>query len=1213
MPAQIHTPEPLPTAKDHPMSIPFDLSNTTTRVLTCAGVVAAGTVGAAILPAGVAVAFGSAAAGIAGNLLATDIDQEVRSRLNASDVLRNHDLERICGEAIKLVILKATQSSQPLLKKHKAKINQFAEKVPAEWSNIINSPSWKLELEQADIVAIPSFLLSLDEHDSVVRHMKALTPPLWKKTLGAIRDKIQANISDEVLELLGDSLHGEYPVAVRELLKRDDLGFRALELMFMKTMLDRLAAFSKENAGDNQKEILDAISKFSDAAEHTKREWAKKHKRWLEQLDEAARERHKEVIYRIDSGFESVGDALQLVILALARIEQNIQKFREFQEQSAKAQLSADELTQEKIQELAIHITDEFALDRMESAARETFKQARHEFDRGNYALAAKLYEKTSHQASKSRAKNLEVNALLNVILSEINQATLVERSKIFPIARWNGLLESARLHDERRTDRFITEARVAILSGDLDAAYDRVIQARNEREKDNYYIVEIARLTVEVLCRKLKLNPQQSVIELLLNEEKVIRMELAAMSAASLVLVYSPIIESFVATGLDVTELIKVINSAITATDENKSESDSFNESIALVIISQAAQRLYGSKWGIEVARIAVAYASKYGNDIEQAKIGDLLARGIAESDCTKKELQELLELRLKWCSGLSQDLTKLADLSDERFDLYLYHRAMAIRDRYRISMFAIDQVDASEWFALSIEVDAVTELIDQSLDRLTWPASRLAVNLVHIKAECLTYLGEYGKAAETFDIALRRSKEAGIAPETQLHLATESVYFYCSAGNVAKAKEARAAAETISINMGSTFQQGRGLDALIETTEETRRWLSSSDAENIRRVGRMSGVREAMRPTIRHLFELWDDIPTDYNCHAAVYDYWGRGSFLRLCVAIQARPTDCFTLDATSVDEIRLAAEMLCPMFEVVMVKWKGQLLGAKKGISVGYVRTDMKQDWLYGSGLIHCKDSFVGHTNDLPDDVIDFLRRDARKLVESCRLFVVPAQLIGCAQKFVGASDATFALKLLQGSFLGVGEEANSAPESESRNLVRLNRMYLPYYRDIVLSDLSEILDEVGGQSRHFHTKIREMMSSGDFEQARYDGMKQDAIGRKIEDAIMELREILTSVDKDASKKLNSISMEQMAIPRGPGISGTNVTHMLSSILPAGSELKSWIPFSRIAGAGGCFSWGSVPIRNAIPAPINTINFSWLSPPTIGAGAAGTPIGN
>jgi hypothetical protein len=136
---------------------------------------------------------------------------------------------------------------------------------------------------------------------------------------------------------------------------------------------------------------------------------------------------------------------------------------------------------------------------------------------------------------------------------------------------------------------------------------------------------------------------------------------------------------------------------------------------------------------------------------------------------------------------------------------------------------------------------------------------------------------------------------------------------------------------------------------------------------------------------------------------------------------------------------------------------------------------------------------------------------------------------------------------------------------------------------------------------------------MMSSGDFEQARYDAMKQDAIGRKIEDAIMELREILTSVDKDASKKLNSISMEQMAIPRGPGISGTNVTHMLSSILPAGSELKSWIPFSRIAGAGGCFSWGSVPIRNAIPAPINTINFSWLSPPTIGAGAAGTPIGN
>lgn len=867
--------------------------------------------------------------------------------------------------------------------------------------------------------------------------------------------------------------------------------------------------------------------------------------------------------------------------------------------------------TASHIRDLANHITGEFASDRMESVARETFKQARQEFDKGNYALAAALFEKTADQASKSKAKDLEVNALLQVILSEINQATLVERSDVFPIDRWNGLLELARLHDERRTDRFITEARVAILSGDLDAAFERVLQARNEKEKHNYYIVEIARLSVEILSRKLKLNPQQSVIDSLVNEEKLIRMDLAAMSATSVVLIYSPIIEAFVATGIDITESIKLMRSSIAATDANKSERDPLTEAVALIRIAQAAKRLHGSKWRLEVARTAVEYTSKFGNAIEQAKIGDLLASVITESDCTKEDLQELLELRHKWCSGLSEDFTTLADLSDESFNLFLYHRAMAIRDRYRIAVLDVDQVDASEWFDLSNEVDAVTELIDQKEDSLTWPASRLAVNLVHIKAECLTYLGEYGKAADSFSIALKRGEEVAIDPETQLHLAVESVYFYCSAGNVTRARNSKVAAETICSNMGKVFEQGGGLDALIETTEETRRWLSSGDAETIRRTGRESGIREAMRPTIRHLFELWDDIPPNYNCHAAVYDYWGRGSFLRLCVAIQGKPTDCFTLDASSVDDIRLAAEMLCPMFEVVMVKWKGKLLGPQKGVSGGYVRNDMKQDWLYGSGLVHCKNSFVGYTNDLPDDVITFLRGDARKLVESGRLFVVPAQLIGCAQRFVGASDATFALQLLQGSFLGVGEDVDGVSKNVERSMVRLHRMKLPYYRDVNLSDLSDILDDVGGQARYFHSRIREMISAGDFEKAQFDAMKEDAIARRVDDAIMELREIYRSVDKSVSSKLDALSIDQMVAPRGFGVSGTNVTHMLSSILPVGSDLKAWIPFSRIAGAGGCFSWGSAPIRNAIPAPINTINFSWLAPPTIGAGASGGSI--
>ncbi len=115
------------------MYIPFDLSNTTTRVLTSTGCIVGGAVAAALCPSGVAVGLAAAAARVGGNLLASDLENTVKDRLRAGDVLRNHDLQRLTGLAIKLVIENAVeQSTATELQEQKRAVLSFAKRVPKE-------------------------------------------------------------------------------------------------------------------------------------------------------------------------------------------------------------------------------------------------------------------------------------------------------------------------------------------------------------------------------------------------------------------------------------------------------------------------------------------------------------------------------------------------------------------------------------------------------------------------------------------------------------------------------------------------------------------------------------------------------------------------------------------------------------------------------------------------------------------------------------------------------------------------------------------------------------------------------------------------------------------------------------------------------------------------------------------------------------------------
>ena len=110
-------------------------------------------------------------------------------------------------------------------------------------------------------------------------------------------------------------------------------------------------------------------------------------------------------------------------------------------------------------------------------------------------------------------------------------------------------------------------------------------------------------------------------------------------------------------------------------------------------------------------------------------------------------------------------------------------------------------------------------------------------------------------------------------------------------------------------------------------------------------------------------------------------LYDYWGRGAFQRIAAGIRGVPDDVIAVDATTVSQLEQIAQLLCPCFETVVVKWKGPLI---KGIGACDVQHNRDSDagWLCGYGFVNCADTrggfygVVGWMNSVPEEVVEWL---------------------------------------------------------------------------------------------------------------------------------------------------------------------------------------------------------------------------------------------
>ncbi len=377
---------------------------------------------------------------------------------------------------------------------------------------------------------------------------------------------------------------------------------------------------------------------------------------------------------------------------------------------------------------------------------------------------------------------------------------------------------------------------------------------------------------------------------------------------------------------------------------------------------------------------------------------------------------------------------------------------------------------------------------------------------------------------------------------------------------------------------------------------------WFDSDAASQLRRKVMRDGLRPVIADQLRPLTEWFQAFPKGEDgrhAYSEFLDIWGRGGFSRVVAAVRADPLNAISVDATSADEIAKMARTFCPLYETVIVNWKG-LLHPALGIvpmpdelgppgafgGQGYTRTS---DTLVGKEGYHVA---VGWANYLPREIAEFLATDALALLRSGRLVVFPAPLVGCTQTSVGWTDNLLADALLGGvvktAALGPNEKPEGRPLPADR-VFDLGTAGIPFIDNVPLGDLESVLEDSAAWLSPLRRLLRSSIGSGDLRSERWDGL--GSYFSEIREACRHLEErwiALTASPAGAGWHLDAASTAFSAALREEERPGSDdITDVLRSIASAEPESSPWIPFWRLQRAGGDLNWmGALDNRSTPP---------------------------
>lgn len=296
-----------------------------------------------------------------------------------------------------------------------------------------------------------------------------------------------------------------------------------------------------------------------------------------------------------------------------------------------------------------------------------------------------------------------------------------------------------------------------------------------------------------------------------------------------------------------------------------------------------------------------------------------------------------------------------------------------------------------------------------------------------------------------------------------------------------------------------------------------------------------------------------------------------------------------------------------MLCPLFSVVVVKWKGEV---GSGFTVGPFHMNWLIDSECGGGYSLCLGSvtndgqfttIVGTGTFLPNEVVEFLHSEARSLVAAGRLIVCPASSVGCVQACVGWSDELLTNGFLSGAVSAVDSVHNDS-QSRSR-ILDLASVSLPFVSGIALKDLATALDDLEDLLAPYRSLVFGKIRTGDLSNERWDSIRQFK-----EEALHAANRL----DWEMKRRLSNSSASYLAdkadvfvTDRLDSPQGTRASGFLQALVMEDRTLAPWVPYWRFRNVGGRLDWFS--LRNKhLPEEDNTDKPDgcyWLMPPTVG----------
>ena len=363
----------------------------------------------------------------------------------------------------------------------------------------------------------------------------------------------------------------------------------------------------------------------------------------------------------------------------------------------------------------------------------------------------------------------------------------------------------------------------------------------------------------------------------------------------------------------------------------------------------------------------------------------------------------------------------------------------------------------------------------------------------------------------------------------------------------------------------------------------------ISASAPLSVARTEAADSVQTANAMLMQGVIDAWKEYP---NATAAIYDYWGRGNFLRVMLNMRAFPGAFnITMEVHSVEEARQAVRLWALIADVLVLIWKGPTVSSPVMCPVppwfrtagggGYLAALVKgtpsnpSEITAFSGMKAKPSSdgetpmiFTSHASLLPPDVERFLREEAAPLISLGRLIVVPSTGICCIGTGHGPVESLFA------------EACNAMPAIKG-DAARFPASWVPYFPDIPISVLADVV--LGQEVSMRRLRLLLLRKTRQFISGGITGSETKELELELQDSLAHITEAQAAL----RRKHEWGEAQEAVASRYDGFTEQDV----APILLLQNMGYRW----RVEHAIG----GSVPEPNLLPKSDEPIG-TWLHPP-------------